>query len=148
MKITDYAIKHPVVITICLVALALFGFIGAGSMSQELFAQVDMPTLIILTAYPGAGAEDVEREVSSVIENQVSGLSGINSISSSSYDSLSFVSVEFDYNVDIEMKIGDMREKLNDAAAALPSGIEGAPQILGFSSSIFPVFSFSKCVKA
>ncbi|WP_255944933.1 efflux RND transporter permease subunit [Brucepastera parasyntrophica] len=143
MKITDFSIRHPVIITILLVALAVFGFITVSGMSQELFAQVDMPTLIVVTVYPGAGPDDVEREVTRVIENEVSNLTGISKISSRSMNSVSTVNIEFVWNTDIELKIGDLREKLNDVAKKLPSGINGAPQILRFSSSILPVYSMS-----
>ncbi len=142
MNSTQFSIKHPVIIIILLVALTLFGLVGTTTMNQEFFAQVSVPELIVITVYPGAGAEDVEREVSSVIEDSIASISGISDIKSASYDSFSMLNIQFNYNEDIAKKITDVRERITDAQNDLPNGTE-IPQILESSSSALPIFTFS-----
>ena len=142
MKIADFSIKHPVIIGIFLVALTLFGIISSSSMKQEMFSEIAMPELVILTTYPGAGPEAVEREVSKIIEDSVSTVAGISEVESASYDSFSMVNIKFNYDQSIGEKTSDIREKINEAENELPEGID-TPQILQYSTAILPIFSFS-----
>ena len=141
MKITDFSIKHPVIIGILLIALTIFGIISGSSMKQEMFAEISMPELVIITAYPGAGPDVVEREISKVIEDSISTVSGISEILSSSYNSFSMVNVKFNYGQDLGDKISDLREKITEAKTELPDDID-EPEILQYSTSILPIFTF------
>ncbi len=143
MRIADFSIKHPAIIAIVLVAVILFGFIALGSLRLELFGDFEMPTLIVITAYPGAGPKDVEREVTSVLEEEIAVLSGVTSLSSSSYDSVSLITIEFDWNTDLADKTSDLRECLTKAASALPDGIQGEPTILKMSATSLAIVSIS-----
>ncbi len=143
MKVSDFSIKHPAIIAIILVAVILFGFISLKSLRMELFGDFEMPSLIVITAYPGAGPKDVEREVTSVLEEQISMLSGVTSLTSNSYDSFSLISVEFDWNTDLNVRLSDLRERLTTAASSLPDGIQGDPTILKMSSTSLSVISIA-----
>ncbi|MCK5736488.1 MAG: efflux RND transporter permease subunit, partial [Spirochaetaceae bacterium] len=77
MKIADYAIRHPAVIGIFLISLALFGLLSFQGMPRDLIANIDLPEILILTIYPGASPEVVERDVTNPLEKQFSLISGI-----------------------------------------------------------------------
>lgn len=141
MRVSNFSVKHPVIITIVLIAVLFFGMISLLGMRQELFADVEMPTLLILTLYPGAGPADVEREVTSILEEEISMISGISSLESTSSDSISMISVEFLWDIDTDTKIAELREKLNSALPRLPSSISGQPEIWKMSSGSLAIFS-------
>lgn len=141
MKVSDFSIKHPVIITIILIAVLFFGAISLIGMRQELFADVSMPSLLVLTIYPGAGPSDVEREVTNPLEEEISMLSGIDSIESTSADSVSMIWIEFVWEVDTDIKIAELREKINSAASKLPSGITGSPQIMKIGADALSIFT-------
>ncbi len=141
MKIAKFSIDHPVIITILLVAVALFGIIAMSSMKQDMFAQVDMPQVMVISIYPGVGPTDVEKEVTNKLEEELSTLSGLTSIESTSADSLSLISISFDWNIDLDEKLPDIREKINNASDDLPDGLEGPPSLFKMSSNALPVIS-------
>lgn len=143
MKISDFAIKHHVIITIFLVAALIFGLITFASMKQEMFSNVGMPSVMIITVYPGVGPNDVEKEVTNIIEEAVSELSGIRNITSSSVDSLSVVEIQFDWGTDIDKKLPELREKINKILEDLPDGVDGIPTILKMSSSSLPMMTIA-----
>ncbi len=143
MKLSDFSIKHPVIITIFLAASLVFGIMSLLSQRQEMFPNIEMPTVLIVTRYPGVGPKDVEKEVTDIIEEAVASLSGINSISSSSGDSYSVVEIKFDWNINVDFKLPELRENINEILPDLPTGIDGVPSIVKYSSSKLPILSVS-----
>ncbi|MDX9899533.1 MAG: efflux RND transporter permease subunit, partial [Spirochaetia bacterium] len=142
MILSDFSVKHPAIITILLVALTLFGLIAGSSLNSEMIPPVGLPLATILTIYPGAGAKDVERDITRIIENQMSTLAGVTKMSSSSSDSYSMVSMEFREDVDVHSKLPQIRELLNGVANDLPAGIEGTPVVfIADASGLLPIFS-------
>lgn len=141
MKISDFAINHHVIITIFLIAALIFGLITFSSMKQEMFSDVGMPSVMIITAYPGVGPYDVEKDVTNLIEESVSELPGIKNITSSSVNSLSVVEIQFDWGTNIDQKLPELRERINKILEDLPDGIEGIPTILKMSSNSLPMMT-------
>ncbi len=141
MKIADFSIHHPAIITILLIAVLVFGVLAMSSLQQELFPPIQLPKVLILTTYPGVGPEDMEEQVTSIIEDHISSLSGVNSITSESDTSVSLITIEFDYDENIDLRLPELRELLNQAENSLPDGITGPPVIFNMSSNAMPVLS-------
>ncbi len=142
MKLPEFAVNHPAIIAIVLVMLAVFGVIAGSALNSEMIPPVSMPQASIITVYPGAAAKEIEREISRIIENQMSTLAGVTDLSSSSSDSYSVVSMEFSGNVNVQEKLPQIRELLNAVISKLPKGIEGAPVIFVAEAAAFlPIFS-------
>ncbi len=141
MKIADYAIRHPAVIGIFLISLALFGLLSFQGMPRDLIANIDLPEILILTIYPGASPEVVERDVTDPLEKQFSLISGISKISSESQDGFSMIFVTMDWDADIEEGKNDIRDRLNNAASELPDEIAGSPRLFELGSSSLPVYT-------
>jgi len=142
MSISSFSVKHPAIITILLVALVIFGVMAGSSLNSEMIPPIAMPEATIVTVYPGAGAKDVERDISRLIENQMSTLPGISTLTSSSSNSFSLVSMEFSSDVNVYDKLPQIRELLNGIADDLPSGIDGNPVVfISEASSFLPIFS-------
>ena len=143
MKITDFAIRHPAVITILLVVLLVFGIISLVQLPQDYLADVNLPTAVIVTVYPGGSPRDIERELTRPLEDELSTISGLDEIASSSYDSVSSITLTLEMGQSIDDRLVDIREKINNVLPDLPDGISGPPSIMKFSTSEKPVLIFS-----
>jgi HAE1 family hydrophobic/amphiphilic exporter-1 len=112
MWFTRVSIANPVFATMMMVALLVLGLFSAQRLSVEQFPDVAFPVVVIQTDYPGAAPENVEEEVTRPIEEAVNTISGINVLSSRSYESQSLVIVEFDLSTDPKVAAQDVREKI------------------------------------
>lgn len=143
MKFADFSIKHPAIISILLVTLVFFGVLSFRSISQSLFPDIGLPSIIVFTAYPGVSPKDIEREVTDPLEKELSTMPGVQRIISSSRNSVSFITVEMDWNTNLDMKIGEIREKINAAMGNLPEGIQGVPMLFKMEANAMPIYSVS-----
>lgn len=96
-----FAINRPITILMAVMALIIFGIKSYTSMPLALFPNVDFPIVTIQTVYPGADAKTVESKITDKIEEAVSGINGIDKLNSTSYEGLSYVTVIFDLEMDI-----------------------------------------------
>ena len=143
MKIAEFSVKHPVIITILLIAALLFGGISLFTMKQDLISQIDMPSVRIITIYPGASPKDIERDVTEPLEHQFSMVSGVDSIDSESANSVSVITIMFDWDENVDIRMNDIRDKINNAAASLPEGILGLPTVWKMSSNMVPILTMT-----
>jgi HAE1 family hydrophobic/amphiphilic exporter-1 len=142
MKLADFSIRHPAIVGILLISLLVFAGLSYVAMNREMIPAVGLPGAIVITAYPGASAREIERTVTREIENQLSTLSGMSSLESTSSDSYSMVNIEFRDDVDVYEKLPQIRELLNSIGDELPEGIRGEPEIIVTEASgILPIFS-------
>lgn len=143
MRIADFSTRHPTIIGILAIALVVFGVISLVSLRQDLLSDVQLPSIAILTIYPGASARDVERDVTAPLEEEITTIAGVQSMSSTSEPSTSVISVEFEYGEDLDRRMSELREAINDVAARLPEGLDGPPRILKINTELLPVLSIA-----
>lgn len=141
MKLSTFSVRHPAIITIILVAVVLFGVLALLSLSQDLISEISLPGVVVHTLYPGASPETMEEEITDILEDQFNLIAGINSISSSSSPSVSSIQIFFNENEDLDDRINDVRDAVNNAMADLPEEIQGMPRIFRISSGMFPIFT-------
>ncbi|WP_020612100.1 efflux RND transporter permease subunit [Sediminispirochaeta bajacaliforniensis] len=138
MNITELSVRRPVtilVVTALLVGLSLF---MVPDLAVEMFPSADYPVIMVRTTYTGASPEEVEDGVTSVLEKQLSNVSGIESITSTSMEGSSLIRLKFDYSTDLDDATNDIRDSLERVTSALPDDA-GSPQILKFDSSSMPI---------
>jgi HAE1 family hydrophobic/amphiphilic exporter-1 len=141
VKIADYAIKHPKVILMCLIVLLVFGIIAAFGLRRNLIAEVSMPTLVVVTTWPGVGPEDIEKEITDPLEEALGTLENLKEMNSVSRNSVSLITLQLNYGEDTKDRIPGIREKINGVMAELPGDISGPPEIFAYSSSQLPVMT-------
>ncbi|MEN9773174.1 MAG: hypothetical protein RL322_244 [Pseudomonadota bacterium] len=112
MWFTRVSIQHPVFATMMMLAFVVLGLFSYNRLPVDQFPDVNFPVVVIVTEYPGASPEVVETDVTRRIEEQVNTISGVNELSSRSYEGSSVVIVRFDLTVDPVQAAQDVREKI------------------------------------
>ena len=118
-----------------LFAVALF-FAGAsawGSLKQELLPDIDFPVITVVTPYPGAGSSDVTEQVTKPIENAISGVPRLETIQSTSSNSISLVVTQFSFGTDVKATTQAITEAI--AKANLPASAQPTVQALNINAS-------------
>lgn len=118
--ISEISIKRPVLSTVMVLVILLFGYIGYQSLGVREFPSVDQPIISVNTSYPGANAEVIMNQITEPLEQNINGIPGIRSLSSVSSQGSSRITVEFELSVDLETAANDVRDKVSRAQRYLP----------------------------
>jgi multidrug efflux pump len=119
-NISELSIKRPVLATVTVLIVLLFGFIGYNSLGVREYPSVDQPVISVQTSYPGANAEVIMNQITEPLEMNINGIPGIRSLSSVSSQGNSRITVEFELSVDLETAANDVRDKVSRAQRYLP----------------------------
>jgi hydrophobic/amphiphilic exporter-1 (mainly G- bacteria), HAE1 family len=142
MWFTQVSLRNPVFATMVMLAFVVLGVFGYQRLQVDQFPNVDFPVVVVSTAYPGASPEIVETDVSKKIEEALNTLSGLNAITSRSYQGTSVVIAEFELSVDSRKAAEDVREKVAQVKPSLRDGVE-EPRVLRFDPASRPIFSLA-----
>lgn len=123
MTITELAIKRPIIIIVLFSALTLLGIFGYSQLKYDLLPGLNFPMVSISTSYPGASATEVAASVTKPIEDAVSGLDKVDTITSTSQEGRSRVQIQFTPDANIDFALQDAQRKVNGIIRSLPSGI-------------------------
>ncbi len=120
MNISSVFIGRPVLTTVVSIIIVLFGIIGFTYLGVREYPSVDPPVVNVTTNYPGANAAVIESQITEPLEESISGIAGIRTMTSTSSDGRSTVTVEFNLGVDMEAAANDVRDKVSRAVRNLP----------------------------
>ena len=143
MKLSHFAVRHPVVIGMLLIVLGVFGIFALSSINVEFMGDVSAPSIIVVAIYPGADAADVEEDVTRILEDDFVTLPDFKSVSSSSGNSFGRVEITFRDGIDPYDRITEVRDRINKLMAELPAGLQGTPEAFVGGAEMLPIFSFS-----
>ena len=124
MWLADTSVKRPVFATMMMLALVVLGVVSYPRIGVDLFPKVDFPIVNVRTVLKGASPEVMDIDVTDKIENAVNTVNGVKSITSTSMESISRVTVEFVLERDINQAVEDVREKIAGIRAKLPTDID------------------------
>lgn len=142
MKIYETAVKSPVATSLIFIGVVLIGLMFYRQLPVDLFPEIDMNMVSVMTAYPGAGAEDVETNVTRPLEDALNTTENIKEINSSSKDGISVIMLQFNYGSDMMTIMNDVRDKLDLMTSSLPDGTTD-PMLIKFSTDMMPVMILS-----
>ncbi|HEX9912525.1 MAG TPA: efflux RND transporter permease subunit, partial [candidate division Zixibacteria bacterium] len=142
MFLPNLAIRRPVFIVMQVLAVLVLGVVSYNRMGIDLMPNVDFPYLSITTIYSGAGAQEIENQVTKPIEEAVSAINGLKNIYSTTAEGFSQVLLEFELEVKVRDADSDVRSKLSQIRSELPKDID-EPVIARFDVSATPVMIFS-----
>ena len=120
MMISDLSVRRPVFATVMSLLLFILGIGAVTRLSLREFPDVDRPVVSIETRYRGAGSDVVESRITQIIENEISGIEGVERLNSASRDERSQINVEFTLERDLDSAANDVRERLSRVASRLP----------------------------
>lgn len=120
MNISELSINRPVLSTVFVLVIMLFGIIGYRFLGVREFPSVDQPIITVNVSYPGANADVIMNQITEPLEQNINGIPGIRSLSSVSSQGSSRITVEFELSVDMETAANDVRDKVSRAQRYLP----------------------------
>ena len=138
MSIYRTSVDHPVTTGLLFLAFAILGVFALTRLPVDNFPDVESNVIMVMSAYPGASAEDVENNLTKVLENSLNGVADLKNLTSNSRENLAFLTLEFEYGTDIEVATNDVRDKLDMVNQTLPDGAS-TPIIFKFSVDDMPI---------
>jgi HAE1 family hydrophobic/amphiphilic exporter-1 len=142
MWFTRMSIGNPVMAVMVMLAFVVLGLFSYQRLRIDQFPEIDFPTVVVQTDYPGAAPEVVESEVTKKIEETVNTIAGISQLFSRSYEGSSVVIVQFNLDVNGRRAADDVREKLAIIKAAFRDEVK-EPRVSRFDPASTPIFSLA-----
>jgi len=129
MSLSSISIKRPVLAIVMSIVIVLFGILGYTFLGVREYPAIDPPIISVRTAYTGANADVVESQISEPLEMAINGIQGIRTLSSTSSQGASNITVEFNLGSDLETAANDVRDKVAQAIRQLPADIDAPPVV-------------------
>lgn len=129
MSLSTTSINRPVLTIVMNVLIILFGLIGFNYLGVREYPSIDPPVITVRTNYSGANADVIESQITEPLEKGLNGIAGIKSISSSSNQGSSVITVEFDISTNMEAAANDVRDKVSQSVRQLPLDIDALPTV-------------------
>ncbi|MEJ8801362.1 efflux RND transporter permease subunit [Pontibacter sp. H249] len=123
-SLSNISIKRPVLAIVMSITIMVFGFIGITYLGVREYPSVDPPIVNVRTSYTGANAETIESEITEPLEESINGIAGIRTLTSTSSDGSSNITVEFNLDVDLETAANDVRDRVARTQRRLPEDAE------------------------
>ncbi len=138
MKIYETSVRKPISTILIFLGVIVFGIYSVRTLSVDMYPEMDMPAITVLTTYTGANAADIETNISRILEDNLNTVDNLKKITSKSSDNISVVSLEFEWGSDLDAASNDIRDVIGRVETLLPDDAE-RPTIFKFSSSMVPV---------
>jgi len=138
MKISDLAVKKPVTTVVFYLGIIVLGVFSLGKLAIDLIPDISYPVIAIFSEYPGVSPEEVEENLTKIIENSAASVSNVEKVSSTSQEGQSMVIVEFQWGTNMTEAAADLREQLDMVRDFLPDDAS-QPMIFKFDPSQIPI---------
>ncbi|HET7461084.1 MAG TPA: efflux RND transporter permease subunit [Longimicrobium sp.] len=142
MFISDFSIKRPVVTIVLMLALVVFGIAALLSLKTDEYPEVQPPVVAVSVPYPGASPETVEREVVDRVEEAIGGISGVDQVTSQSFDGYAVIIVQFLFGKDLQQATQDIRDQISQIRNELPQEMK-EPILSRFDPNAQPIVSLT-----
>ena len=137
-----FFIKRPVFASVCSLLIILVGFVGYTRLPVQEFPSIDPPVVNVNTIYPGANSNVVETEVTEILEDEINGVEGLKTLSSTSRQGVSSITVEFQLNRDLDQAAQDVRTRVSQVLGEIPDQAE-SPVVEKRSADASPILWFA-----
>ncbi len=146
MSIYSSSVKRPVTTILIFVALIVMGLYSLTQLPVDLYPEMELPFIGVVTSYPGASASDIETNVTRPVEDALNSVSNLKEMTSTSSDGVSAVFMNFEYGTDLDEASNDIRSSLSFIENYLPEDCE-KPTIMKFNSSMMPILFYAITAK-
>lgn len=138
MKLSKLSVSNPIGTSMAFIAIFIIGIISLNSLPRDVMPDIDFPTLTIVTIYPGASPEDVEKDVTQTLELVLASTPNLKSMTSKSRENVSLLTLQFEWESDITDAANNVRDLMEVIKNDLPAGAQ-PPFIMKINSSMLPV---------
>src|SRR5881397_3402708 len=121
MKLSELSIQRPVLATVMSLAILLFGALSFTFLPVREYPDIESPVVSVTTFYRGANPQVVETEITDVLEEQLSTIEGVKTMTSSSQEQTSTITIEFQLRRDVDKAANDVRDRVSRVRGDLPS---------------------------
>jgi hydrophobe/amphiphile efflux-1 (HAE1) family protein len=142
MRIYETAVKKPITTILIFIGVIIFGLFSVRYLPIDLYPEIDPPMVTIYTFYQGAGALDIETNITRVLEDQLNTVNDLKKLTSVSRDNFSLLTLEFEWGSNLDEATNDIRDVLGRTESFLPDGVE-KPIIFKFSTNMIPILMLS-----
>lgn len=142
MKIYESAVRKPISTALIFIAVIVFGLYSLRGIGVDHYPEIEVPYISVITTYPGGNAEDIETNITRLLEDQLNSVDNLEKITSKSSDNVSIVTLEFEYGCDLTEAANDVRDVVSRSQSLLPDNVE-YPTVMKFSSSMMPIMMLS-----
>jgi HAE1 family hydrophobic/amphiphilic exporter-1 len=146
MSIYKSAISKPVTTILIFVAVLVVGLFSLSKLPIDQFPEIEPPYITVMTTYAGASANEVETNVTKLLENSLNSVDGLKEMTSQSKDNMSLVMLEMEWGSNLDESINDVRSYIDMIKDMLPSGCSN-PFIFKFSTSSIPIIQYAVTAK-
>ncbi|MCA9704550.1 MAG: efflux RND transporter permease subunit [Myxococcales bacterium] len=131
-------VRYPVFTWVLILSLGVFGIASIGGLGVDRFPKIDFPAIVVTTVLPGASPEQVETEVTEIIEKQLNSIAGLDELTSNSYEGFSVVMARFDLDKEIGEASEEVRDRVARLVSTLPEGVD-SPRVERMDPDAAPV---------
>lgn len=142
MSIYKTAVNKPITSILIFVGVIIMGLYSLIQLPIDQFPEIEIPSVTVMTSYPGANGTEVETNVSKVLENSLNSVDGLKEIYSTSKDNLSLITLEFEWGANLDEALNDVRSSIDLVYDALPDGAS-RPMIIKLNASMMPVMQYA-----
>ena len=146
MSIYSASVKRPVTTILIFVAMMVIGLYSLTRLPVDLYPEIELPFVSVLTTYPGASASDIESNVTRPLEDALNSVSNLKELTSTSSDGVSVIFLSFEYGSNLDEAMNDIRSNMNFVLRMLPEDCED-PTIIKFNSSMMPIIFYAITAK-
>ncbi|MDR1860026.1 MAG: efflux RND transporter permease subunit [Bacteroidales bacterium] len=142
MSIYNTAVNKPISTMMVFLAIIVLGVFSYIQLPVDQFPKMDPPYITVMASYPGANAQEIEENVTKILENQMNSVDKLKEMTSTSYDNVGVVTLEFQWEANIDEASNDVRDAVDKSMSALPDDID-RPTIMRFSTSMMPILVYA-----
>lgn len=142
MKIYETSVRKPISVALIFIGVIVFGLYSLKNLGVDHYPDIEVPYISVITMYPGGNAEDIETNITRILEDQLNSVDNLEKITSKSSDNVSMVTLEFEYGCDLTEAANDVRDVVSRTQSLLPDEVE-YPAVMKFSSSMMPIMMLS-----
>ena len=146
MSMYNTAVNKPISTLMVFLAILVLGVASYLQLPVDQLPKMDPPYLTVMATYPGANASDIEENVTKILEDQLNSVDDLKELTSTSYDNLAVISLEFEWEANLDEASNDVRDAVDKAMQDLPDDID-RPTIMRFNTSMIPILTYAVTAK-
>ena len=133
--LSRFSVKRPYIVVVAVIVALILGGVSLSKMKTDLYPEMDLPYLAVITTDPGATAEEVESEITDVLEGSLATVNGVSNVTSKSSDNYSMIFLEFEDGTDMDSALVKVSSAVNEVSSQLPDDA-GSPNYMEISSDM------------